>query len=81
MANGVDIGTVIGLIKGLSPKPDAATIEAAVSDWLDEHPEATTTVEDGAISYAKLDSSLQSVASSAVAASISNKTLTLSQVT
>lgn len=40
---------------GLSP----AEIKAEIDAWLDEHPEATTTVEDGAISYAKLDSSLQ----------------------
>ena len=34
----------------------ATTVEA----WLDEHPEATTTVADGAITLAKLDSNLQS---------------------
>ena len=34
-------------------------IRDEVDDWLDEHPEATTTVEDGAISYAKLNSSLK----------------------
>ena len=32
---------------------DAQTAEA-VSDWLDDHPEATTTVEDGSITTAKL---------------------------
>ena len=32
----------------------------AVATWLAAHPEATTTVEDGAISYSKLDSSLKS---------------------
>lgn len=30
----------------------------AVSDWLDEHPEATTTVQDGSITENKLNSSL-----------------------
>lgn len=30
-----------------------------VNAWLDDHPEATTTVEDGSISYAKLDSTLK----------------------
>ena len=30
-----------------------------VEDWLEDHPEATTTVQDGAISYSKLNSSLQ----------------------
>ena len=35
---------------------DPAVIEGAVSDWLDAHPESTTTVEDGAITEAKLNS-------------------------
>lgn len=34
-------------------------VTEAVNDWLDAHPEATTTVQDGAISYAKLDSNLK----------------------
>ena len=34
---------------------DAQTAEA-VSDWLDDHPEATTTVEDGSVTLAKLHS-------------------------
>lgn len=34
-------------------------IKAEIDAWLDDHPEATTTVEDGAISYAKLNASLQ----------------------
>ena len=38
---------------------DPQDIADAVDDWLDEHPEATTTVQDGAISFAKLDESLQ----------------------
>ena len=42
-----------------------AEIKAEIDAWLDEHPEATTTVEDGAISYAKLNSSLQSAADNA----------------
>ena len=33
---------------------DSSMIDAAVADWLDEHPEATTTVEDGSITYDKL---------------------------
>jgi len=32
-------------------------IEADVAEWLDQHPEATTTVQDGSITYAKLHSS------------------------
>lgn len=42
-------------VVGLTP----ADIQSEIDAWLDEHPEATTTVEDGAISYAKLNSSLQ----------------------
>lgn len=38
---------------------DPDKIAAAVDDWLDDHPEATTTVEDGSITKAKLDSNLQ----------------------
>ena len=34
-------------------------IKDEIDAWLEDHPEATTTVEDGAISYAKLNSSLQ----------------------
>lgn len=39
--------------------PTDAQVDAAVDDWLDEHPEATTTVQDGDITYAKLDSNLK----------------------
>ena len=39
---------------------DEQTAEA-VSDWLDAHPEATTTVQDGSITYAKLNQSLKDV--------------------
>lgn len=35
---------------------DPSVIEQAVNDWLDEHPEATTTVEDGSITTEKLAS-------------------------
>lgn len=36
--------------------PDEQLIDSMVSDWLDEHPEATTTVQDGSVSRAKLAS-------------------------
>lgn len=39
---------------------DEQTAEA-ISDWLDDHPEATTTVQDGSITYAKLNQSLKDV--------------------
>lgn len=58
MVNGIDFGTAIGLIKGIG-SPDPAVIESAVNGWLDDHPEATTTVQDGSITKAKLDSNLQ----------------------
>ena len=54
----VDIGTVIALIKGLAPKASGGDIEQAVYDWLNEHPEATTTVQDGSITEAKLAAAL-----------------------
>ena len=37
---------------------DSSELTSAVDDWLEEHPEATTTVEDGSITKAKLNSSL-----------------------
>ena len=52
------IGSVMGLIKALE-NIDSDVIVAAINDWLDKHPEATTTVEDGAITYAKLAEALQ----------------------
>lgn len=39
--------------------PTDAQVQSAVNDWLDDHPEASTTVEDGSISYAKLDTTLK----------------------
>lgn len=33
---------------------DQSKVDAAVSSWLDQHPEATTTVEDGAVTTPKL---------------------------
>ena len=54
-----DTGKIVALIKALSAKVDPSVIESAVSDWLDDHPEATTTVEDGSITKAKLDEDLQ----------------------
>ena len=39
--------------------PTDAQVGDAVSDWLDDHPEATTTVQDGSITKVKLHSDLQ----------------------
>ena len=58
MANELDFGTGIALIKGLGGKPTDAQVTSAVDAWLDAHPEATTTVEDGSITKAKLDNNL-----------------------
>lgn len=49
---GISLGIVAALAKTLGRDP--AAIAAAVDEWLDDHPEATTTVEDGSITYAKL---------------------------
>jgi len=46
---------VLGKIDNVDPE----AIADAVYDWLDEHPEATTTVEDGSITKAKLDNDLK----------------------
>lgn len=54
----MNLGIVVGLIKALAPQIDPAEIEQSVSDWLDDHPEATTTVEDGSITKVKLASAL-----------------------
>ena len=42
------------LTNAISPE----VIADAVDDWLDDHPEATTTVADGSITKAKLDRSV-----------------------
>lgn len=56
-----DTGKTIALIKALAPAPeiDPEEVKADVEEWLEDHPEATTTVEDGAITKAKLNASLQ----------------------
>ena len=47
--------TVSELLEGQDPNE---VIETAVDAWLDDHPEATTTVQDGAITAPKLNSTL-----------------------
>lgn len=44
----MSIGMVIALIKKLGVTPDPEVIEAAVNDWLDEHPEAACPIDDTA---------------------------------
>lgn len=48
-------GTTQWVSQGLPTDQQTAD---AVSDWLDDHPEATTTVQDGSITEAKLNSAL-----------------------
>lgn len=52
-------GKVYGLDSNLNPAwvekdTDPETIAEATAEWLDDHPEATTTVQDGSISIPKL---------------------------
>lgn len=47
----------LALLKALGNGPTDAQVTTAVDAWLDDHPEATTTVEDGSITNAKLASS------------------------
>ena len=54
-----NVGLMAAIAKAMAIAPTNEQVTTAVSDWLDDHPEATTTVLDGAISYAKLDSSLK----------------------
>lgn len=53
-----DTGKTIGLIKALA-SVDPEVIQSSVEGWLDDHPEATTTVQDGSITKQKLDQNLQ----------------------
>ena len=49
-----NIGLIMAIAKAVGGSADPAVIEQAVTDWLDDHPEATTTVQDGSITEAKL---------------------------
>ena len=53
------LGAALALAKNNSADP--SVIEEKVSAWLEDHPEATTTVQDGSITYSKLHSDLQDV--------------------
>ena len=59
--NGVRDGfvkEVLSISNGTETEIDSEIIYSAVNDWLDNHPEATSSVQDGSISTQKLDSSL-----------------------
>ncbi len=49
---------IAALVKTLAPVADQETVDSAVETYLDNHPEATTTVQDGSITEAKLASAL-----------------------
>lgn len=49
----IDLSAIDGVIED--------DIAPAVQDWLDEHPEATTTVQDNSVTEAKLSSDLQRI--------------------
>lgn len=51
------IGLTIALANALAKGPTNTQVTDAVDTWLEDHPDATTTVEDGAITNAKLASS------------------------
>ena len=51
------LGAAVAIAKA-NPASEQA-ITNAVNDWLDDHPEATTTVQDGSITKAKLDNNLK----------------------
>ena len=81
-------GKVYGLDSNLNPawvdggggSVDPAVIAQAVDDWLDDHPEATTTVEDGSITEAKLSEDLaETIANkaSAIIGSVSGESVTI----
>lgn len=53
-----NIGLTIALASALAKGPTDTQVTDAVDAWLDDHPEATTTVEDGSITKAKLSNSL-----------------------
>ena len=44
----------VATLKTLIGQPTDTQVASAVDTWLDEHPEATTTVQDGAVTTAKL---------------------------
>lgn len=64
------------LKKLLSERELNAVITEAVSEWLDEHPEATTTVVDGAITLKKINNSLKPAIQKAKAKMTKNISLT-----
>lgn len=57
--NLTDFALQRGLQAKATAKPTNAQVDSATAAWLADHPEATTTVQDGAISLDKLDQALK----------------------
>lgn len=55
----MDFLTLFTALK-LAGQPSKADVADAVEDWLDNHPEATTTVQDGSITESKLSATVKS---------------------
>ena len=51
-----DLDQLITSMLGRLDAIEQGGLEQYVADWLEAHPEATTTVEDGSITFAKLAS-------------------------
>lgn len=54
-----NVGLMAALAGAMTKAPTAEQVTTAVDAWLDDHPEATTTVQDSSITRAKLDADLK----------------------
>ena len=64
----VTTGKAVGLIEALAKRNidiDPEVAASVIADWLADHPEATTTVQDGSITQAKLHSDLAGIVENA----------------
>lgn len=61
-----NVGLMMALAGAMIKAPTDTQVGDAVDAWLTAHPEATTTVEDGAITEAKLNSTIKGILASAV---------------
>ena len=52
-----NVGLMVALAGAMTKAPSSAQVASAVDAWLEDHPEAITTVQDGAITNAKLAAS------------------------
>lgn len=65
------------VVKGAIGTPTQEQTDSAVADWLDTHPEATTTVQDGAITEAKLNTTIKAKINNAFPTEAKNALLAL----